>query len=82
MAVWSRCEPAAELTDAEIVRLMVGRELTDVFQRRPAGTDREVLRVEDLRSNWHRGVSFSYQRRRGRRLCRAWSARAAPSWPR
>ena len=50
--------PAAELTDAEIVRLMVGRDLTDVFQRRPAGTDREVLRVEDVRSNWHRGVSF------------------------
>lgn len=50
--------PAAELSDAEIVRLMVGRELTDVFQRRPAGTDREVLRVEDVRSNWHRGVSF------------------------
>ena len=49
---------AAELTDAEIVRLMVGRELSDVFQRRPAGTDREVLRVEDVRSNWHRGVSF------------------------
>ena len=51
-------KPAAELTDAEIVRLMVGRDLTDVFQRRPAGTDREVLRVEDIRSNWHRGVSF------------------------
>ena len=50
--------PAAELTDAEIVRLMVGRDLTDVFQRRPAGTDREVLRAEDIRSNWHRGVSF------------------------
>ena len=51
-------KPAADLTDAEIVRLMVGRDLTDVFQRRPAGTDREVLRVEDIRSNWHRGVSF------------------------
>jgi L-arabinose transport system ATP-binding protein len=50
--------PAAELTDAEIVRLMVGRELSDVFLRRPAGTEREVLRVEDLRSNWHAGVSF------------------------
>jgi L-arabinose transport system ATP-binding protein len=50
--------PAAELTDAEIVRLMVGRELSDVFQRRPAGTDRETLRVENLRSNWHQDVSF------------------------
>jgi L-arabinose transport system ATP-binding protein len=46
------------LTDAEIVRLMVGRELSDVFQRRPAGTDHEVLRVNDLYSNWHQDVSF------------------------
>jgi L-arabinose transport system ATP-binding protein len=51
-------KPAEELTDAEIVRLMVGRDLSDVFQRRPAGTGREVLRVDDLHSNWHRGVSF------------------------
>jgi L-arabinose transport system ATP-binding protein len=50
--------PAAELNDGEIVRLMVGREISDVFQRNRAGTDREVLRVTDLRSNWHRGVSF------------------------
>jgi len=50
--------PAAELTDAEIVRLMVGRELSDIFQRRPAGTSREVLRVTGLYSNWHHDVSF------------------------
>jgi L-arabinose transport system ATP-binding protein len=50
--------PSTELTDAEIVRLMVGRELSDVFQRHRASTEREVLRVEDLRSNWHAGVSF------------------------
>ncbi len=49
---------AAELTEAEIVRLMVGRSLSDVFQRRPAGTERKVLQVENLRSDWHRGVSF------------------------
>ncbi len=51
-------EPAADLTEAKIVRLMVGRELSDVFQRRQAISDREVVRVSDLRSNWHRGVSF------------------------
>ena len=50
--------PAAELNDAEIVRLMVGRDLSEVFQRRPAGTDREVLRVTELQSNWHRDMSF------------------------
>ncbi len=51
-------KPASELNDAEIVRLMVGRELSDVFKRRPAVTDREVLRVEDLNSNWHCDVNF------------------------
>jgi len=51
-------EPAAELTEDDIVRLMVGRDLSEVFQRQPAGTDREALRVEDLHSNWHNGVSF------------------------
>ncbi len=51
-------KPATELTEAEIVRLMVGRELSDVFHRRPAGTDREVVRAEELCSNWHTNVSF------------------------
>jgi L-arabinose transport system ATP-binding protein len=51
-------KPAVELTEAKIVRLMVGRELSDVFQRRRAGTEREVLRVRDLHSNWHHNVSF------------------------
>jgi L-arabinose transport system ATP-binding protein len=50
--------PAAELNDAEIVRLMVGRELSDVFQRRRAGTDREILRVTSLDSNWHQDVNL------------------------
>lgn len=50
--------PATELTQAEIVRLMVGRELTDVFRRRPATQDRVVLRAKDIRSDWHKDVSF------------------------
>ena len=37
---------------------MVGRELADVFRRNRAATDRVVLRVEDIRSDWHRGISF------------------------
>jgi L-arabinose transport system ATP-binding protein len=49
---------AAELNDAEIVRLMVGRELSDMFLRNPATTDREVLRVEGLNSNWHDNINF------------------------
>lgn len=50
--------PASELTESEIVHLMVGRKLSEVFQRRPAGTDREVLKVDGLNSNWHRNISF------------------------
>ena len=50
--------PASEMTEADIVSLMVGRDLSDVFERHPAGTDREVLRVEHLHSNWHNDVSF------------------------
>jgi L-arabinose transport system ATP-binding protein len=51
-------KPASELTEDEIVRLMVGRKLSDVFKRKRAITDREVLKVEGLRSNWHDDVSF------------------------
>ena len=51
-------KPAAELTEDEIVRLMVGRKLSEFIQRKPAGAGREVLKVEDLKSNWHEGVSF------------------------
>jgi len=50
--------PAADLTDGEIVRLMVGRELSDVFQRRRAGTTDEILRVSGLYSNWHQDINF------------------------
>ena len=50
--------PASELTEGEIVRLMVGRSLTDVFgRRRPAAGD-VVLRVTGLTSDWHRGIDF------------------------
>ncbi|MFM8321852.1 MAG: sugar ABC transporter ATP-binding protein [Chloroflexota bacterium] len=51
-------KPAGDLNDAEIVRLMVGRELSDVFDRHLSDTGREVMRVEHLNSNWHRDISF------------------------
>jgi ABC-type sugar transport system ATPase subunit len=49
---------SSELIEAEIVHLMVGRKLSDIFKRQPADTEREVLKVEELYSNWHNGVSF------------------------
>jgi len=51
-------KPSSELTETQIVNLMVGRKLSDIFMRNPAGTEREVLRVENLYSNWHIDVSF------------------------
>jgi L-arabinose transport system ATP-binding protein len=51
-------QPASEMTEADIVSLMVGRDLTDVFERTPFEEGKEVLRVENLYSNWHDGVSF------------------------
>src|ERR1700716_255979 len=51
-------KPASGLSEAEIVKLMVGRDLSAVFQRRRAATDRVVLKVEHLHSDWHRDVSF------------------------
>jgi L-arabinose transport system ATP-binding protein len=49
---------ATELNEDEIVHLMVGRKLSDVFQRQQACTEREVLKVEGLNSNWHTDVNF------------------------
>jgi L-arabinose transport system ATP-binding protein len=51
-------QPACDLTENEIVRLMVGRELSDVFYHEPVETQKRMLDVKDLHSNWHRGVSF------------------------
>jgi L-arabinose transport system ATP-binding protein len=50
--------PASGLSEAEIVKMMVGRDLSAVFQRRRAATDRVVLKAEHIHSNWHRDVSF------------------------
>ena len=36
-------KPASEMTEADIVSLMVGRDLSDVFERHASGSDREVL---------------------------------------
>src|SRR4030081_2076023 len=49
---------ASGLSEAEIVKLMVGRDLSAVFQRRRAATDRVVLHAEHINSNCHRDVSF------------------------
>jgi len=50
---------AADLTEGEIVRLMVGRSLTDVFDRRRPAPGDIVLQTKGLTSDWHRSVDIT-----------------------
>jgi ABC-type sugar transport system ATPase subunit len=49
---------SSELTEREIMRLMVGRELGELFTRHRAATERVVLRGTGINSDWHRDISF------------------------
>ncbi|MFO8037646.1 MAG: sugar ABC transporter ATP-binding protein [Anaerolineales bacterium] len=51
-------QPARDLSENEIVRFMVGRDLTDVFHRQEVESQRKVLEVKNLHSSWHHDVSF------------------------
>lgn len=51
-------QPACDLTENEIVRLMVGRDLAEVFQRQEVESQQKVLEVKNLYSNWHHDVKF------------------------
>lgn len=51
-------QPITELTENDIVNLMVGRELSTVFKRNRVETQRTVLEVKNLNSTWHRDISF------------------------
>lgn len=48
----------SDLTEGEMVRLMVGRDLTAILKPRQAVTHRTLLKAEHISSNWHRDVSF------------------------
>jgi L-arabinose transport system ATP-binding protein len=47
-----------ELSENEIVSLMVGRELSDVFHRHVVKAKQRVLEVKGLNSNWHHDINF------------------------
>lgn len=49
---------AADTTESEIVAMMVGRTLTDLFTRDHAIRDQVVLQVANLSSRWHHDISF------------------------
>jgi L-arabinose transport system ATP-binding protein len=50
--------PVNDITENEIVSLMVGRELSDVFHRQVVKDQTRVLEVKGLYSNWHRDINF------------------------
>jgi len=49
---------AARTSEAELVRMMVGRDLSAMFVRQRVATDRVVLDVQDLRTDDVHGVSL------------------------
>ena len=57
-------KPARELTKEEIIRLMVGRELTNQFPPKTNTPGEEYLKVENLTGQYNRlrGVSFTARR--------------------
>jgi L-arabinose transport system ATP-binding protein len=47
-----------DISENEIVSLMVGRELSDVFHRQVVKESHRVLEVKGLNSNWHHDINF------------------------
>jgi L-arabinose transport system ATP-binding protein len=50
---------AAEAGEQELVRLMVGRDLSQLFVRQKVATDQVVLQVEDLTTDEVQGINLS-----------------------
>lgn len=45
---WIATKPAAELDDNSLIKMMVGRELTDIYPKEPAPIGDVILEVKDL----------------------------------
>lgn len=55
--------PAAEISEDELVRLIVGRDLTDMFSKQPVKIGETALEVENLSSEGSfQNISFSVRR--------------------
>jgi ABC-type sugar transport system ATPase subunit len=50
--------PVSELQQADIVRMMVGREVKELFPKESTPTDRVILEVDELSGTQFRDVSF------------------------
>jgi inositol transport system ATP-binding protein len=73
---------AADVTRDDIIRMMVGREITDMFPKVDCPIGEVVLEVENLTlPGVFEDISFSVRRARFWGW-RGWSARNARTWPR
>jgi len=50
---------ASSATEDDLIRLMVGRDLTNIYHRSPSEPGEVGLDVRDLHSVWHHGVSLN-----------------------
>ena len=72
----------AEVSRAELIRMMVGRELSAVFPKVAAEPGEVVLEAAGwaAAASGVRDIDLERPRRRDRRAWRGWSARGGPSW--
>lgn len=55
-------KPARDLDEATLIRMMVGRPLSDVMRHERHGTEKEVLKVSALQSKQLHDISFTLRR--------------------
>ena len=76
---WVATRPASELTMDEIIRLMVGRELTNRFPPKTNKPGEVILDVQHIAGKYTRLKDATFQLRKARCwVSRAWTAPAAP----
>jgi ribose transport system ATP-binding protein len=56
---WIGTKHIAEVTQPDLIRMMVNRELKDKFPKQKAKQGNEVLRIENFRNNHLKEISFS-----------------------
>lgn len=60
---WIGTKPASELDDNSLIKMMVGRELTDIYPKEPAPIGDVILKVKDLsRGKKVKNVSLTLRR--------------------
>jgi inositol transport system ATP-binding protein len=56
------CQDIKSLTEKDLISMMVGREISEMFPKTNIATDEEILRVEGLCGKCFRNISFTLHR--------------------